>query len=337
MTVPLSHRFCVAPMLDWTDRHERYFLRLISRRACLYTEMVTTGALIHGDAARHLAFHEAEHPVALQLGGSKPEEIARCAEMAQRERYDEVNLNIGCPSDRVQSGRFGACLMAQPDLVADCVRAAQAAANLPVTVKCRIGIDEHDSDDFLFRFVEPIAAAGCRTFVVHARIAILQGLSPKENRDIPPLQYDRVLRMKQRYPELEIVINGGIKTLEAAEALLQELDGVMVGREVYQNPWILAKVDELLFGDVPSNVDRFDIMQRFLPYVREELHKGTALQHMTRHILGLFHGMPGGKAFRRHLSENAFRKYAGVSVLEDALALVAEVSQRSADFAATGT
>lgn len=337
MAAPLSHRFCVAPMLDWTDRHERYFLRLISRRAFLYTEMVTTGALIHGDAARHLAFHAMEHPIALQLGGSKPDEIARCAEMAQGNGFDEVNLNIGCPSDRVQSGRFGACLMAQPDVVADCVRAAQAVVDLPVTVKCRIGIDEHDSDDFLFRFVEPIAAAGCKTFVVHARIAILQGLSPKENRDIPPLQYDRVLRMKRRYPELEIIINGGIKTLEAASTLLQELDGVMLGREVYQNPWILSKVDEMLFGDAPSGADRFDIMQRFLPYVREELHRGTALQHMTRHILGLFHGMPGGKAFRRHLSENAFRKEAGVAVLEDAVSLVIEASQRSVNDAATGT
>lgn len=337
MAAPLSHRFCVAPMLDWTDRHERYFLRLISRRAFLYTEMVTTGALIHGDAARHLAFHAMEHPIALQLGGSKPDEIARCSEMAQGKGFDEVNLNIGCPSDRVQSGRFGACLMAQPDVVADCVRAAQAVVDLPVTVKCRIGIDEHDSDDFLFRFVEPIAAAGCKTFVVHARIAILQGLSPKENRDIPPLQYDRVLRMKRRYPELEIIINGGIKTLEAASTLLQELDGVMLGREVYQNPWILSKVDEMLFGDAPSGADRFDIMQRFLPYVREELHRGTALQHMTRHILGLFHGMPGGKAFRRHLSENAFRKEAGVAVLEDAVSLVIEASQRSVNDAATGT
>ncbi|MCB1648231.1 MAG: tRNA dihydrouridine(20/20a) synthase DusA [Pseudomonadales bacterium] len=337
MISPRLHRFCVAPMLDWTDRHERYFLRLISRHAFLYTEMVTTGALIYGDAARHLAFDDSEHPVALQLGGSKPDEIARCAHMAQQAGYDEVNLNIGCPSDRVQSGRFGACLMAQPELVAECVHAARQCVDIPVTVKCRIGIDEHDSDEFLFRFVEPIAAAGCSTFIVHARIAILQGLSPKENRDIPPLQYDRVLRLKRRYPELEIVINGGIRTLAESNTLLEELDGVMMGREAYQNPWVLARVDEELFGAEPAVLDRFEVMQRFLPYVREELSRGTPLQHMSRHILGLFHGIPGGKAFRRHLSENAFRKDAGVQVLEDAIALLDVSSQRHARMSATGT
>lgn len=325
----LSHRFCVAPMLDWTDRHERYFLRLLSREATLYTEMVTTGALIYGDAPRHLAFHAQEHPVALQLGGSNPDELARCAVLAEEVGYDELNLNIGCPSDRVQSGRFGACLMADGQLVGKSVAAIAQRVDIPVTVKCRIGIDEHDSDDFLFRFVDEVAQAGCNTFIVHARIALLQGLSPKENRDIPPLNYARVFRLKQRYPHLEIVINGGIRTLEEASILLDKLDGVMLGREVYHNPWILNKVDELLFGRAAEQRTRFDIVANFLPYVRAELQHGTPLQHMTRHILGIFHGVPGGKAFRRHLSENAYKKDAGIGVLEDALEKVSAIAQRA--------
>lgn len=326
MPSSFSHRFCVAPMLDWTDRHERYFLRTLSKHVYLYTEMVTTGALIYGDSQRHLAYNELEHPVALQLGGSQPKEIAHCAVLAEKAGYDEVNLNIGCPSDRVQSGRFGACLMAQPELVAQCIRAIEDCVQIPATIKCRIGIDEHDSDEFLFNFVESIAAAGCKTFIVHARIAILKGLSPKENREIPPLQYDRVFRLKERFPHLKIIINGGIQKLEAAHELLNSVDGVMIGREVYQNPWILANVDELFFGGVNQHNNRFAVISAFLPYVKEELHSGTPLQHMTRHILGLFHGVPGGKAFRRHLSENAFRKDAGVSVLEDAVSLVVGIS-----------
>lgn len=310
-------------MLDWTDRHERYFLRLLSQHARLYTEMVTTGALLHGDVPRHLDYHLAEHPVALQLGGSDPEDLARCALMAEDYGYAEVNLNIGCPSDRVQSGRFGACLMADPVLVAQGLAAIKARVSIPATIKCRIGIDDHDSDEFLFNFVDTIAQAGCETFIIHARIARLQGLSPKQNRDVPPLNYPRVLRLKQRFPHLQIIINGGIKTLQDAQQLLRTLDGVMIGREVYQNPWILDRVDEEFFGASPSQRTRFDIIASYIPYVEEQLRGGASLQHMTRHILGLFHGVPGGKAFRRHLSENAFKKDSGVSVLEDALALVA--------------
>lgn len=309
-------------MLDWTDRHERYFLRLLSQHARLYTEMVTTGALLHGDVPRHLGYHQAEHPLALQLGGSDPEDLARCAELAERYSYAEVNLNIGCPSDRVQSGRFGACLMADPQLVARGLAAIKERVNIPATIKCRIGIDEHDSDEFLFNFVDTIAQAGCETFIVHARIARLQGLSPKQNRDVPPLNYPRVLRLKARFPHLQIIINGGIKTLQDAKQFLDTLDGVMIGREVYQNPWILNRVDEEFFGASASQRNRFDVIKAFTPYVDEQLHAGVPLQHMTRHILGLFHGVPGGKAFRRHLSENAFKKDSGVAVLEDAVALV---------------
>lgn len=324
----LSHRFCVAPMLDWTDRHERYFLRLLSSKATLYTEMVTTGALIHGDAPRHLAYHPQEHPVALQLGGSHPDALAHCAIMAAEIGYDEVNLNIGCPSDRVQSGSFGACLMADAALVSEGVAAIRARVDIPTTIKCRIGIDDFDSDEFLFKFVEKVASVGCSTFIIHARIAILKGLSPKENRNIPPLNYERVFRLKQRFPQLEIVINGGIKSLEDALTLVEIVDGVMIGREVYQNPWILNRVDELFYSCEPNTRSRFDIVKAFLPYVAEEMTRGVPLQHMTRHILGVFHGVPGGKAFRRHLSENAYKKDAGLSVLEDALSLVAEISNR---------
>ncbi len=316
-------------MLDWTDRHERYFLRLLSRRARLYTEMVTTGALLHGDVKRHLQFDAAEHPLALQLGGSDPAALAQCAALAEEWGYDEVNLNIGCPSDRVQSGKFGACLMAEPALVAACVRAMQAATSVPVTVKSRIGIDDQDSDTFLQDFVATVADAGCTTFIIHARIAVLQGLSPKQNRDIPPLNYPRVQGIKQRYPQLDIIINGGITTLPQARGLLDgsdspdgiALDGVMMGREAYHNPYVLADVDQRLFGDSRPVPTRAAIMAAYLPYVEAQLAQGTPLQHMTRHILGLFKGQNGGRLFRRHLSENAFRKQAGISVLEDALAL----------------
>lgn len=321
-------------MLDWTDRHERYFLRLLSQHALLYTEMVTTGALLHGDRARHLDFSQEEHPVALQLGGSDPEDMARCAELAQQWGYDEVNINVGCPSDRVQSGSFGACLMAEPERVAACVKSMQAACDIPVTVKSRIGIDDHDSEAFLQQFIETVAAGGCDTFVVHARIAILAGLSPKENRDIPPLQYERVHRLKQRYPELKISINGGIKTLSQCREQLNHVDGVMMGREAYQNPYILANVDRDLFGSNSIAPSRQTVMQRYLGYVAEQLSEGTALQHMTRHILGLYKGQPGGRLFRRHLSEHAHRKDAGISVLEDAVEL-AEAAIRRSEQAAT--
>ncbi|MEX2332920.1 MAG: tRNA dihydrouridine(20/20a) synthase DusA [Pseudohongiella sp.] len=313
-------------MLDWTDRHERYFLRLLSRHARLYTEMVTTGALLHGDVKRHLQFNAAEHPVALQLGGSEPDALAHCAELAEKWGYDEINLNVGCPSDRVQSGKFGACLMAEPELVADCVRAMRAATAVPVTVKSRIGIDDKDSDEFLQRFVAVVADAGCRTFIVHARIAVLQGLSPKQNRDIPPLNYPRVQRLKQRFPELQIIINGGINTLAQAQALTDgsdgiALDGVMMGREAYHNPYTLAHADQQLFAEDSAAPSRADVMAAYLPYVEAQLAQGTPLQHMTRHILGLYKGQNGGRLFRRHLSENAFRKNAGISVLKDACAL----------------
>lgn len=322
-------------MLDWTDRHERYFLRLLSRHARMYTEMVTTGALLHGDVGRHLQFDLAEHPLALQLGGSDPTALAHCAALAAQWGYDEVNLNIGCPSDRVQSGKFGACLMAEPELVAAGVSAMRAATALPVTVKSRIGIDDQDSDEFLQRFVDTVAAAGCRTFIIHARIAVLQGLSPKQNRDVPPLNYPRVQRIKQRYPELEIVINGGINALDQARSLLEggdgpALDGVMMGREAYQNPYILARVDQQLFADQTPVPSRADIIAAYLPYVEKQLAQGIPLQHMARHILGLFKGQNGGRLFRRHLSENAFRKNADITVLRDACAL-AEADTSTAD------
>ncbi len=309
-------------MLDWTDRHERYFLRLLSRHALLYTEMVTTGALIHGDAPRHLSFSDEEHPVALQLGGSSPDDLVRCAALAEEYGYDEINLNIGCPSDRVQSGRFGACLMAHPELVASCVSAMTKATSLPVTIKCRTGIDDFDNDEYLFNFIRTIADAGCNTFVVHARIAVLKGLSPKENRDIPPLNYPRVFRVKEKFPDLKIILNGGVKTVYDGKEILAHVDGVMMGREAYQNPWVLASVDEIFFGHEPVVRTRIDVLKAFIPYVEAQLLEGANLQHLTRHILGLFHAVPGGKAFRRHLSENAFRKDASISVLLDATALV---------------
>jgi tRNA-dihydrouridine synthase A len=323
---PDSHRFCVAPMLDWTDRHERYFLRLISRHARLYTEMVTTGALMHGDVHRHLAYDSVEHPLALQLGGSEVEDLVRCARIARDYGYDEINLNVGCPSDRVQAGRFGACLMADATLVADCVRAMKDAVDLPVTVKCRTGIDQHDSAAFLADFVSAIADAGSDLLIIHARIAILNGLSPKENREIPPLNYERVYMMKERFPQLKIILNGGVKSIDDAMQILAHVDGVMMGREAYHNPWTLHGVDELLFGEPPNTYSRIDTVRDYLPYVSRQLSDGTPLQHMTRHILGLFHGVPGGKAFRRHLSENAFRRNAGLSVLEDAVAKVEDFS-----------
>lgn len=334
MTKIDSHRFSIAPMLDWTDRHERYFLRLLTRHALLYTEMVTTGALLHGDRARHLDFSQAEHPVALQLGGSEPDDMARCAELAQQWGYDEVNINVGCPSDRVQSGSFGACLMAEPERVAACVKSMQAACDIPVTVKSRIGIDDHDSEAFLQQFINTVTDAGCDTFIVHARIAILAGLSPKENRDIPPLQYERVYRLKERHPELKISINGGLKTLATCQAQLNKVDGVMMGREAYQNPYILATVDQDFFASTAPVPSRRDVMEKYLGYVADQLSQGTALQHMTRHILGLYKGQPGGRLFRRHLSENAHRKGADITVLEDAVALAEAAIERSEQKAA---
>ncbi|AHK79277.1 tRNA-dihydrouridine synthase A [Ectothiorhodospira haloalkaliphila] len=309
-------------MMEWTDRHCRYFLRLLSQRAFLYTEMVTTGALIHGDRERFLAFDPAEHPVALQLGGSEPEDLARCAVMAQEAGYDEVNLNVGCPSDRVSSGRFGASLMREPERVADCVRAMGEAVDIPVTVKHRIGIDDLDSYEFLAGFVDKVASAGCQLFIVHARKAWLQGLSPKQNREIPPLCYERVHQLKADFPHLAIIINGGLTTLEACQAQLEHVDGVMVGREAYYNPGILADVDRLLYGEQGPAPTPHEVVERFVPYVEARLAEGVPLQAMTRHILGLFPGMPGARAWRRHISENAHRDGAGVEVILEALGKV---------------
>lgn len=306
-------------MLDWTDRHCRYFLRLLSRRTLLYSEMVTTGAIMHGDAERHLRFDVAEHPVALQLGGSVPGELASCSKIAEAYGYDEVNLNVGCPSDRVQSGMFGACLMATPQLVADCIKAMLDVVSIPVTVKHRIGIDEMDSYAQLCDFVGTVAEGGCNCFIIHARKAWLQGLSPKENRDKPPLHYETVYRIKQDFPDLEIVINGGIMTLDEAGEHLQTVDGVMMGRAIYHNPWLLADADMALFGEQNPLSTGFDIIEKILPYVETELAEGTRLHHITRHMIGLFNGMPGARRWRRYLSENACRKDADVKVLLQAV------------------
>jgi tRNA-dihydrouridine synthase A len=298
-------RFCTAPCMDWTDRHCRFFWRRLTRHARLYTEMVTTGALLHGDVPRHLDFDRAEHPLALQLGGSNADDLARCAALAAQWGYDEVNLNCGCPSDRVQEGRFGACLMKEPATVAAAVRAMGAATGLPITVKHRIGVDECEDWPFLKHFVETVAAAGCTTFLVHARKAWLKGLSPKENREIPPLTYEHVYRLKAEFPQLTIVINGGIQTLTEAQVHLTHVDGVMLGRAAYENPWLLAEVDPLLFGAAPVTTSRPDALAGLRPYIESQLGQGVPLHAITRHLLGLFRHQPGGRAFRRVLSEGA--------------------------------
>jgi tRNA-dihydrouridine synthase A len=306
-------------MMEWTDRHCRVFHRLLSRHARLYTEMLTAPAVIHGDRQRLLAFSPAEHPVALQLGGSDPGKLGEAAAIGEGFGYDEINLNVGCPSDRVQEGRFGACLMAEPHLVAACVNEMMRRVRVPVTVKCRIGIDEQDTEEALSAFVTEVAAAGCRTFIVHARKAWLDGLSPKENREVPPLDYGRVYRLKQARPDLTIVLNGGIATLAQAEQHLSEVDGVMLGRAAYQQPYLLAEVDHLIFGDTAEPPDRHAVIRRLLPYVEAHCARGGRLNNVTRHILGHYHGTPGARAFRRHLSENATREGAGIEVLEEAL------------------
>ncbi|RDH83013.1 MAG: tRNA dihydrouridine(20/20a) synthase DusA [endosymbiont of Galathealinum brachiosum] len=315
----MNRKFSVAPMLDWTDRHERFFLRLISQHTLLYTEMITTGALIHGDRSRHLDFNYEEHPVAIQLGGSDPVDLAECAKMSEDHGYDEINLNVGCPSNRVQSGMFGACLMAKPKLVAECVAAMQDVVDIPVTVKHRIGIDENETVEELFEFVEVVAKSGCKSFIVHARKAWLNGLSPKQNRDIPPLRYDVVHLLKQTMPELEIIINGGICDLDTAENQLKYIDGIMMGREVYHNPYILAEVDQRFYQSETPVLSRQQIMELMFPYVEKELAKGLRLHTMTRHILGLYNGLPGAKKWRRFLSENATKREAGIDVLYKSL------------------
>ncbi|MDE1479743.1 tRNA dihydrouridine(20/20a) synthase DusA [Xenorhabdus bovienii] len=317
-------RFSVAPMLDWTDRHCRYFHRLLSKEALLYTEMVTTGAIIHGKG-NYLAYSEQEHPLALQLGGSEPQALAQSAKIAQERGYDEINLNVGCPSDRVQNGRFGACLMGEAKLVADGVKAMQDVVDIPVTVKTRIGIDEQDSYEFLCDFIDTVVKnSDCDNFIIHARKAWLSGLSPKENREIPPLDYPRVYQLKKDFPQLTLSINGGIKSLEEAKQHLQYVDGVMIGREAYQNPSILAHVDRELFNEAASVVNTIDTIKALYPYIERELSKGTYLGHITRHILGIFQGIPGARQWRRHLSENAHKAGADIMVVEKALEMVTE-------------
>jgi tRNA-U16,U17-dihydrouridine synthase len=317
-----SRRFSVAPMMDWTDRHFRYFARQLSQRTLLYTEMVTTGALLHGDASRFLRHDESEHPLALQLGGSVPADLAACAKLAEAAGYDEVNLNVGCPSDRVQNNMIGACLMAHPKLVADCVKAMRDAVGIEVTVKHRIGINGRDSYAELCDFVGQVSEAGCRSFTVHARIAILEGLSPKENREIPPLRYEVAAQLKQDFPELEIVLNGGIKTLEQCEAHLRVFDGVMLGREAYQNPYLLANVDQALFGSSAARVSRAEALRAMRPYIERHLAEGGAMHHITRHVLGLGQGFPGARRFRQLLSVDVHKTPDPLALLDQAIDLL---------------
>lgn len=320
-------------MMEWTDRHCRSFLRLISARTFLYTEMVTADAILFGDRLRVLGFNAAEHPVGLQLGGSDPARLAEAARIGADWGYDEINLNIGCPSDRVQSGRFGACLMADPRLVAECVAAMADAVPVPVTVKCRIGIDDQDTEESLDRFVDIVAEAGCRLFIVHARKAWLDGLSPKENRDVPPLDYDRVHRLKARRDDLAIVINGGLTSLPHAAPHLVHVDGAMIGRSAYADPYLLAEVDRTLYGAAELPLSRIEVLDRFIEYVGGELDRGIRLNAMTRHILGLFHGQPRARAFRRHIAEHAHLPGAGIEVLDQARDIVSGNAQapREAD------
>lgn len=315
----------IAPMIDWTDRHCRFFLRLFSKRVFLYTEMITTGALLHGDTQRWLSFDPSEHPIAIQLGGSNPTDLAQCARLAMDFNYDEINLNVGCPSDRVQSGRFGACLMAEPQLVADCVSAMTAAVKIPVTVKTRIGIDNRDSYEELNYFIKTVASAGCNTFIIHARKAWLTGLSPKENREIPPLRYDIVYRLKQDFPHLKIIINGGVTSLDQIQQQLEYVDGVMIGRAAYQTPYILSKIDQLFYGDKELTLSQHEILDKFIEYIEKHLAQGVALKHMARHIMGLFHGLPSAKMWRRYLSENMQQPHIDSRIIREAAKFVTEV------------
>jgi tRNA-dihydrouridine synthase A len=320
MPIAMHPMISVAPMMDWTDRHCRYFLRLLAPSALLYTEMVTAQAIRHGDRERLLGFDPFEQPVALQLGGSEPEVLAEAARVGADYGYDEINLNVGCPSDRVQSGRFGACLMAEPALVRDCVAAMRAVVEVPVTVKSRIGIDEHEDYGFLRDFVGTVAESGCSVFIVHARKAILGGLSPKENREIPPLRYEFVYRLKQEFPHLTVVLNGGVRDLESVRAHLEHVDGVMIGREAYHNPWFLAELEQALTGVRPPK--REEVMGRFMEYMAGQLERGVRLSAMTRHVLGLYLGQPGARSWRRQLAEGACRPGAGLEVVRAALGTV---------------
>lgn len=310
-------------MMDWTDRHCRFFLRQLSSQALLYTEMVTTGALLHGDAHRFLRYHDCEHPLALQLGGSDPADLAACARMAEAHGYDEVNLNVGCPSDRVQNNMIGACLMGHPQLVADCVKAMRDAVAIPVTAKHRIGINGRDSYAELCDFVGTVRDAGCTSFTVHARIAILEGLSPKENREVPPLRYEVAAQLKQDFPELEIILNGGIKTLDECQHHLQTFDGVMLGREAYHNPYLLAQVDQALFGLDKTVIGRAEALTRLRPYIEAHLAEGGAMHHITRHVLGLAQGFPGARRFRQLLSVDVHKTREPLALLDQAIELLA--------------
>ncbi|MCP4410870.1 MAG: tRNA dihydrouridine(20/20a) synthase DusA [Gammaproteobacteria bacterium] len=314
-----DHTFCIAPMMDRSDRHFRYFLRLISRHVLLYTEMITTSALIHGDWRKLLDYDVSEHPIALQLGGNDPQELAYGAGLAEQLGYDEVNINVGCPSNRVSSGSFGACLMAQPQLVAQCVNVMRRRVDLPITVKTRIGVDEQDSYEWLTRFVSTVANGGCRTFIIHARKAWLQGLSPKQNRELPPLRYDVVYRLKQDFPELEIVLNGGLSSVPQAQMQLNHVDGVMLGREVYRNPYLLATVDELFFADNTVPPSRHGVIKSYLPYIDAQLAQGVPLSRIMPHIMGLFQGLPGARGWRRELSNNPPARSLGKEIVERAL------------------
>ena len=324
-----SHRFCLAPMMDWSDRHCRYFWRLMSKHARLYTEMITTGALLHGDAERHLAYNNEEHPIAVQLGGSNPEELARSAKLCEQAGYDEVNLNVGCPSERVQNGAFGACLMNEPDLVADCIRAMRETVDIPVTVKCRIGVNDNDSYEALCDFVEKNKTAGCEIFIIHARKAWLSGLSPKQNREIPPLNYPTVFSIKQDFPELTIVLNGGIKTLDGCQHALSKLDGVMIGREAYQNPFMLSVVDKTIFNDEQYFAYPLEVAEAFTAYIEQEVSQGAKLNHITRHIMGLFNGRPKARAWRRYLSENAYKAGADINTYLESLEIFKQSREAS--------
>jgi tRNA-dihydrouridine synthase A len=317
-----DYLFSVAPMMDWSDRHCRVFHRHLTRRALLYTEMLTTGAIIHGDRERLLGFDAVEHPVALQLGGSDPRELAQAARIGEEFGYDEINLNVGCPSDRVKDGRFGACLMAEPELVARCVGAMKAAVSVPVTVKCRIGIDDQDPEVALDTLARAVVASGCDVLIVHARKAWLNGLSPKENRDIPPLDYDRVYRLKRALADVPVIINGGIPGLDEAKAHLEHVDGVMLGRAAYQEPWRLLSVDSDIFGEPAPHATMQDALDAMMPYIEQQLGRGTRLHSMTRHFVGAFHAVPGARAFRRHLAEQGVKPGAGLEVLRDAIARV---------------
>ena len=318
----IYRRFSIAPMLDCTDRHDRYFLRLFSPHMLLYSEMITTSAILHGDRDYLLKFDSTEHPVAVQLGGSDPEALSRVAKICEDYGYDEINLNVGCPSDRVQSGAFGACLMAQPELVAECVVAMKSATSLPVTVKHRTGIDDQDSWDELVKFTQLQIDAGVDALIIHARKAWLKGLSPKQNREIPPLQYDWVYKLKSMFSDTEIIINGGIKTLQQCQQHLEHVDGVMLGREPYGNPYMLASLDAELFGDNHTILGRKQILQAFYPYIESQMEQGMPFSKIIRHIIGMFHGQPNGRQWRRYLSENAFKKEAGIHVIEQAATLV---------------